>query len=198
MFSKSSIGRRKSAGITIEVTLSVALSVLVLFLVLGLFSDNLATMAANSGIQNLFNRNNEAAKTQPDKWGIHPTATKVEVSQVNVQVVADQGLTLEQYILQAQSKVAYYKEHPPTTQAEIEDLAKQLTILKVCNVSTNSTGASVDYSYYYKTYKIRVDIDRVEDSYKTSIDTKIITGDYDTNQVDYQLNVIKDVINKFS
>lgn len=195
MLNKKIASLKKKAAITIEVTLSVALSVLALFLVFGLFSDNLATMAANAGIRNLF-KSNEVAKTKPDTWNIHPAKTQVNVSQVNVQVVADQGLTLEQYISQAQSKIAYYKEHPPTTQAEIEDLAKQLTILKVCGIATDSTGASINYMYYYNTYKIKVVLDSTNlyKTYQTSINNQKFIGEIHNNQIDS----VKDVINKFS
>ncbi len=179
---------KKIAGITIEVTLSVALSILVLFLALGLFSDNLATMAANSGIQNLFNRNNEIAKTKQDTWGIHPTKT-----QVNVQVVADQGLSW--YLTQAQEKIAYYNQNPPTTQAQVEDLAKQLTIAKIGALTTDSTGATIDFASYYKTYEIKVVINYETGTYETKVGSLKITGDYEYSDNSYKLKTTKSIIN---
>lgn len=122
----------KNAEVTIEITLSIALSIVVLFLTLGLFSDNLKSMASNSGIHNLFNRNNEIAKTKTDSWGIDPTKT-----QVNVQVVADQGL--DWYISNAQATIDKYLKTPPTTSAQMGDLAKAETIAKIGGVLTAST-----------------------------------------------------------
>lgn len=123
MLKKISTGKKKAA-ITIEVTLSVALSILVLFLALGLFSDNLATMAANSGLQNLFNK---SQKTTYSTQTVNPTKTSInvnETSQENVQVVASQGITLAEYLEQAQKTIDKYKATPPTDQAQMEDLAR--------------------------------------------------------------------------
>lgn len=124
----------KIAAITIEITLSVALAVVVLFALLGLFSDNLSTMAANSGIHNLFNK--RPSMDQADaSWGKNPTAT-----QVNVQIVADQGLTLNDYVNNAQATINKYKNRNDLTPTEIEDLAKALTVLSITNPSGPSTS----------------------------------------------------------
>lgn len=131
MLNKISTSKKKAA-ITIEVTLSVALSILVLFLALGLFSDNLATMAANSGIQNLFNRSNQTAKTYYSHQKQDPTKTAVNMntSQVLVQIAGSQGgtndtkPTLAQYLKQAQDTIDKYNKTPPADQSQREDLAR--------------------------------------------------------------------------
>lgn len=133
---------RKKAEITIEVTLSIALSILVLFLALGLFSNNISTMAANSGIARLFNRSDKTSvnseKTKYDSWGNNPTAT-----QVNVQIVADQGVqlnTLQDYTNWADKIISEYASQPNLTDAQLSDLAKAYTI-KSINGGINPTSA---------------------------------------------------------
>lgn len=124
---------RRNAEVTIEITLSIALSVIVLFLALGLFSSNLSTMAANSGIRRLFN-NNSATKTVQQNWGNNPTA-----SQVNVQIVADQGelKTLADYTNWATTIIDQYKDRTDLTPSQQQDLAKAYTI-KSMNAGSNS------------------------------------------------------------
>lgn len=129
----------RQAGITIEITLSVALAVVALFLVIGLFSDNLQTMAAG-GMQNLFNRDKAAIKTGQDSWIADQTG-----SQVNVQVVADQGL--EYYLSSAQSTIDKYKDRTDLTQAQIEDLAKAITILSVNKGTTSGVYPELRKKY---------------------------------------------------
>lgn len=131
MLSKRFVSR--SAEVTIEVSLSIALSILVLFLALGLFSTNLSTMAANSGIFNMFNRKSgdeftttNTAKTKYDDWGAG--------SQTSVQIVADNATTtpttLDEFTKWADGKINDYASLPNSqlTQAQLEDLAKALTI----------------------------------------------------------------------
>lgn len=129
---------KRKAEITIEITLSVALSIVVLFLVLGLFSDNLSTMAANSGIKHLFN-NNSSAKTMQTNWNVNPTQT-----QMNVQTIADQGL--QGYVNNAQTTISKYVQNAPTTEAQIEDMAKKLTILAI---NANSFDGNKLKTKYY-------------------------------------------------
>ena len=50
--------KSRSASITVEISLSIVLSLGILFLSLGLFSNNLKSMAASIGINNLFNQHN--------------------------------------------------------------------------------------------------------------------------------------------
>lgn len=131
----------KIAAITIEITLSVALAVVVLFALLGLFSDNLSTMAANSGIHNLFNK--KPSMEQADSsWGRNPTAT-----QVNVQIVADQGL--DWYLKNAQDTIDKYRDRTDLTLAQTEDLARALTILSI-NAGTTSEYMGIGGSHGIK------------------------------------------------
>lgn len=124
MLNKRNYRNFKPAGITVEVSLAMALGIVVLFLAIGIFSDNLKNMAANAGIQHLFNKDAQAAKTHYDSKNINYNA-----SQVNVQTVADQGLTLDQYVANAQATVNTFPANP--TPSQIEDLAKALTILSI-------------------------------------------------------------------
>ncbi|MDD3437186.1 MAG: hypothetical protein PHC64_08560 [Candidatus Gastranaerophilales bacterium] len=121
MLSKKVYGNIKNAGITIEITLSLALTVVVLFLLLGLFSDNIQTMAAGTGMQNLFNRDNEFAQTSMTKLAFDPTGT-----QVNVQIVADHGL--EEIHLAAQAVIERLAALDNLTPAQIMELAQSLTV----------------------------------------------------------------------
>ncbi len=146
---------KKLAGITIEVTLSIALSLVVMFLMFGLFSDNLQTMAANSGLFKFFFRqNNEIAKTAQTKWKTDPTKTVVTVyapkSQTNVEVIADQGLELKKYYDNVQNSINELINKPVLTPAEQMNLAKYITQKQVMNylgsqnyspVSTVEAGA---------------------------------------------------------
>lgn len=130
MFSGKPYLSKKNAGITIEVTLSLALSVVVLFLLLGLFSDNIKTLAANSGIWNFFKRDVSYAKTDQNKTFVNLTQT-----QENVQVVAEQGL--DYYIKQAQEIIDKYKKNPPTSLQEEEEAARYITIARIAGTLTN-------------------------------------------------------------
>lgn len=118
MLGKSLKGVRK-AEVTIEITLSIALSIVVLFLVLGLFSENLSTMAANSGLKNLFNRDNSDAKTAYNNW-----STVNNRSDVEVQLVGDQGL--EYYLQKANTVIETYRNNPPLTQLQAEEEARAI------------------------------------------------------------------------
>ena len=111
----------KKAGITVEVALAALLSVTVLFLVLGLFSQNLQVMAANSNINNLFKNS--------DRMTAHNGFNRdYASSQVNVQIVGEQGITA----IHDQAKKAIdalAAKTTPLTDQEIASLAKYLTIL---------------------------------------------------------------------
>ncbi len=171
MLSKKFFGRKK-AGITVEVTLSIVLAVLVLFLTLGLFSGNLKTLVENGGIQTLFDKDASADKIAYNPKEGDPTAT-----QVNVQVVAEQGL--EWYLTQAQEAIQMYKENPPTTQEQIEDLAKAATIAKILGKLENADEAA-----FYKAYGIDIQTGRN----KTFVKDKFI-GYYSENS----LNAVKEI-----
>lgn len=143
--------KTKKAGITIEIALSLALMVVVLFLVLGLFSNNLQAIASHSGILNFFSKKNEVAKTfsTADYQKVDPTQT-----QVNVQVVADQGLDF--YLAKAQNTVDQAKNATtPLSQQQIEDLARAITALSFDNSAKNPND-SVLYSDLRAKYKINI------------------------------------------
>lgn len=201
MLNKISTSKKKAA-ITIEVTLSVALSILVLFLALGLFSDNLATMAANSGIQNLFNRSNQTAKTYYSKQNVDPTKTAVNMntSQINVQIAGDQGSTntktpptLAQYLKQAQDIIDKYKTTPPTDQSQMEELARAELAKFIDSGSISSDDIST-----CKTNKIAVL--RLSDGEFKAITstngTKTLLIENSGNNTADELSIIKDVFNK--
>lgn len=48
-------------------------------------------------------------------------------TQVSVQIVADQGALLKQYLDAAKAAIEKYKANPPQNEAQIEDLAKEAT-----------------------------------------------------------------------
>jgi len=112
----------KRAEITIEMAIAIAMSVVVVLLVLKLFGGNISTIVKNSGIGRLLYKDNSIAKTA---WADDPTKT-----QINVQIVADQG-SLAQYHNDAAAAIERYEteSHTDTLTAEnLENLALQLTI----------------------------------------------------------------------
>lgn len=130
MFNKELILRgRKSAGVTLELILAITLAVLVMFFILGLVGDNLKTMVANSGFQNMFENKQ---KVTYGKQNFDPT-------QVNVQVLADQGLTLQQYLDSAIAIITKYENTPPPNQEELEKLAQAAAVAKIITMK-NANG----------------------------------------------------------
>ena len=113
--------RFRKAGITIEVAIAIALSVAVLFLVLGMFSDNLQTMATKSGLAKQTDTNATENKVAYAAGG-NPTAT-----QINVQLVGDQG-TLAWYNAQAKTTIENLGAKANLTDQELVDLARALTV----------------------------------------------------------------------
>lgn len=190
MLNKISTGKKKAA-ITIEVTLSVALSILVLFLALGLFSDNLATMAANSGLQNLFNK---SQKTTYSTQTVNPTKTAInvnELSQENVQVVASQGITLAEYLEQAQKTIDKYKATPPTDQAQMEDLARAELAKLIGTGSSSLTSEDINLCI---NNKIAVKYLPSTETYKAITNNgtaKTLTVEYNSDQI----NSIRSALN---
>lgn len=77
---------RKSGAITVEVAIGIALAVIVVLVALGLFSENLSNMVSSSGIANMFKNSN---KTTYSSFGRDYTN-----SQVNVQLIGEQGLAM--------------------------------------------------------------------------------------------------------
>lgn len=170
MFSGKPYLSKRNAGITIEVTLSLALSVVVLFLLLGLFSDNLKTLAANSGIWNLFKRDVSYAKTEQTRTFVNSTQT-----QANVQIIAEQGL--DYYINKAQEIIDKYKKNPPTTLQEEEEAARYITIARIAGIISAD-----DLRYFYKTCNISV-------KFTDFMHETTATFGNDTVKLDYSSNV---------
>lgn len=144
MFSKRDYFSARRAGVTVEVSLSIILSVLVLFLVIGLFSENLKTLAANCGLANFLSKTKTENLTSRKSWGTLGDAT---ATQVNVQVVADQGL--QTYIANAQAIIEKYEKTPPATKAELEELARAALILDLADkLTTANETLAASYNIY--------------------------------------------------
>lgn len=198
-----------SAEVTVEIGLSLALSIIVLILALGLFNDNIKSMASNGGIRNLF-KSNEIAKVETDKanWGNNPARTEI-----HVQVVADQGNTLESYVNKAKDKCKIYALTNPTTEAQIEDMAKQLTVLAVNASSFDADNLKNKYysedisitsdqiknlkETYLSNYKLKLRGDDMNYYGKTQLKNngKFITYS-STDNGDTPISVIKEVLRK--
>ena len=162
----------KSAAISIEITLSLVMSVVALFFVLGLFGNNLQEMAQASGINNLFNRDNNVEKTfdaDSAKYVAGSTPT-----QVNVQLVGDQGLNY--FITNAQATISKYKENPPENQSEIEDLAKAVAIAKIMG-----TLSPNDELLFDKGYKIYIEPKPSKNTILSANGRKLSYRPYDDN-----------------
>lgn len=120
------------AGLTMEVAVASLMAITVLFLTLGLFSDNLKVMAESGNIKNLFQRNssltlnNNFAKDYNSKN-----------SQVNVQIVGEQGVTIEYYMTQAENAIKAitdkYADPANISDEDLKALAKNITMLKIGN-----------------------------------------------------------------
>jgi hypothetical protein len=135
--------RAKQGAISIEISLSLALSVVILTVVLSLFSANIEKIAEASGLYNYFFHRSEKVTTYNDQ---KYDATK---TQVNVQLVADQGLTY--YIDNALATIDKYKETPPETLSQTEDLARAAAVAELYNKL--ATQDAIDF---YNDYKISI------------------------------------------
>lgn len=155
---------KKAAGVTVETTLAILLAVVVLFFVLSIFGDNLKTMVANSGIQRMYTNDQ---KTTYSTQQYDPT-------QVNVQVLAEQGNTLntlDDFKQAATEKINHYKDNPPQNADEVLDLAKWATIARITAGSTILTSS--DYGTLLAPNGIN--IDNLE-TYSTTVGTARING----------------------
>lgn len=141
---------KRNGNITVEVSMSIALGLIALFLVFGLFNDNLSSMAAHSGIQNLFKRQSPSTSD----WGKTNVKTPITLSDEHVQTVGVQGL--DWYLAQAQATINKYNGRTNLTQAESEDLAKSLMIARMTGLTTDSSGQTIDYVNFYKNNGIMV------------------------------------------
>lgn len=172
---------KKAAGVTVELMLAITLAVVVLFFVLSIFGDNLKTMVASSGIQNMYENNK---KTTYSTQQYDPT-------QVNVQVLAEQGSTvkpIDDYKTEAATKIDGYVKNPPKNQDQVFDLAKWATIAKI--ITTKNSDGSVEPSLSIANeqfcYKYGIAIDdftaRTESStFNTKIETGSILNNYTTS-----------------
>lgn len=116
----------RKAGVTIEVVLAVLLATTVLLLVIGLFNNNLLTMADSGGINNLFNQNNTANDSFSKDYS-NSQVTVHQATQQNIPTIGEQGL---EYILgQIETELAKLlaKPQPLSDQNDIKNLAKLLT-----------------------------------------------------------------------
>jgi hypothetical protein len=168
MLNREIIKNRKRSEISVEMCISIALAVVVLFVVVGLFNNNLQAMVASSNMSNMWNN---TQKTTYSTQTEDPTKNSAIGSQVNVQVLAEQGglNTLDDYINAAIANVDYYDKNPPTTEDSVEDLAKCLTILKM------TKGITVydqhDGTNLATTHGIKITINNVASETKVLKDT---------------------------
>ena len=145
---KYKVRNAKPAGITIEVALAALLSVTVLILVLGLFSQNLQVMAANSNINNLFNNSNRISNSGFNR-DYSKSVVNVTTSQQSVGTVGDQGLELQKIHANAQAAIEKYalaSKTTPLSVADTIDLAKYITIYsESCPVGEYASTQYGDY-----------------------------------------------------
>ena len=140
----------KKAGVTVEITISAIMTVTALFLILHLFTTNLASIAKKNGMGNLLGVNPAAdtQKTVYESWGVDPTKT-----QVNVQVVGEHGLSW--YITDSKKRMEKYYQIDFSSRKlnfdEVEDLARAVTILVLAD-STN------EYPNFCNDYGIKVNL----------------------------------------
>ncbi len=189
---------KKSAGVTVELMLAITLAIVVLFFILNIFGDNLKTMVTSSQMSNVWD--NEHKTTY--------STQKYDPTSVNVQVLAEQGNTLEWYIEQATEQINKYKDTPPATLAEVEDLAKWATIARITK-QTNILPVELE-TKFYKAYGISIDnlytyATQIKPNPSTSIITNAGTntneyftydnsiGKQDLNSAAAQLNYVKSV-----
>jgi len=114
--------KKKRADLN-EIVFSIAMVTLVVLLILQLFNTNINTLVNNSGIHKLLFKNNADDKTSFSKMDTDPTKT-----QVNVQMVADQG-TLAKYHNEAAGVIENATlDSFPLDDMQKEDLGKFLTV----------------------------------------------------------------------
>jgi len=127
-----SFNTARKAGVTVEVAIAIVLAVSVLFLVLGLFSDNLKTMADNTGFNNLVKKD---TSTVTANTNLNKNYTD---SVVNVQIAGQQGL--QWYMDDTQKRIdvlnAKSQTTPVGTNATGLTAAEQTDLLKYIMVKT--------------------------------------------------------------
>lgn len=113
--------KNKRATVSIEMVLIGALSVVVLFLILGLFSSNLKEMIVNSNMNNFLKSNSK-------KTANTALANDATQTQINVQTVGSQGLSVAQFNQSAKSTIEMLAKLPELTSAQKINLAQALTL----------------------------------------------------------------------
>lgn len=187
MLSTKFRGTRKSAEVTMEMALTLALSIVVLFVVFNLFNGNLATMVNNSGIKNMF-------KDNSNKIAYQSYQRDYTQSQINVGIMGEQGTTLNSYLSQASTTINKYKQTPPTTEAQMEDLAKAITILAVNAGSTSGIEPALRTKY-----GISIQLNKVDTNTGSKISKTIVNGNtitYSSTTDTDTLSIIKEILNK--
>ncbi len=128
---------KKIGAITVEVAIGIALAVIVVLVTLGLFSENLSTMISNSGMANMFKNSN---KTTYSSFGRDYTN-----SQVNVQLIGEQGLAMLRNIAnnKAIAQIDKYMSGADTSVTNVNSITYLATVI-------NAIVGSPDICVYMK------------------------------------------------
>jgi len=129
---------------TTEVVLSILVAVMSIYLVLNLFGKNIQTVVENSGLYKVTHLDNEK-KTAFEPMDTDPTKT-----QINVQIVADQGSLAELHGDAAATIERYETEsHTETlTPENIMNLALQTTIFVASSETWTSSKKILQAPYF--------------------------------------------------
>lgn len=153
-------GRRNAASAT-ETVMTIVLVVAALFVAMRMFGDNLANMLANNPIKKMMDGNPERNRNSWEKPVVNYSLPE---NQVHVSTVGAQA-QIEEYLTQAKGLVENYKENPPEDEEQMQDLAKRLTIMKICGELN-----SADKRYFYDKYGIEINVDPFDPkNFSTSI-----------------------------
>lgn len=127
----------KSGAITVEVAIGIALAVIVVLVTLGLFSENLSNMVSSSGFANMFKNSN---KTTYSSFGRDYTN-----SQVNVQLIGEQGLAMLRNIAnnKAIAQIDKYMSGADTSVTNVNSIA-------YLAIAINAIVGSPDICVYMK------------------------------------------------
>ncbi|SHE60422.1 hypothetical protein SAMN05444405_102176 [Bacteroides luti] len=124
----------------------IVFGVAVLILILGLFSDNIAGVSGMSGINNIFKRDKLTAfdSKSPD---YKVETGKYTQSTETVTAAGSEGVTtVDDYIKLAKGKLDAILNNPrPLTQAQMQDLAKWLTIY---SLGMQKNGVMAEGTFY--------------------------------------------------
>lgn len=128
---------RKSGAITVEVAIGIALAVIVVLVALGMFSENLATMVSSSGFANMFKNSNKTTYSSFERDYTN--------SQVNVQLIGEQGLAMLRNIAnnKAIEQIDKYTSGVDTSVTNVNSIAYLTTVI-------NAIVGSPDICVYMK------------------------------------------------